>query len=221
MRTRLVLLLMLVCAGLAAGQEDPKPLYSDAIDRVLCDEFKARLDALMIEVGYHPGSLALIAISEQPEPLRSLYLESLVTGSMSDRNYDLSRLKIIRAAKHSSEMRLWVIPAGATLPAVEPKSWDLSVALPKPLLFYADNGLFDAICSFGSLNEHFAEILFANSAYRGNIVIREPTDRRFRRHRTAIRRHLASVPLSRLRFFFVRSKGSGFEYWLVPPRNRK
>lgn len=224
MRSRIIVLssLILLLTVLVCGQDNATTLYSDDVGRTSCEELKARIDAVFIVLAANPGSVGVVELAEQGDALKSLGLESIVTGTMIARNYDAGRLWIFRtAASDRIVMRLRVIPDGSDPSSIKTKVWDLTLNLQRTLELYEEYDEVDSVCPGGSLTGHFFELLAANQRYRGNIVIREKNRSSWKNRRKVIEESNIAVPLSRLRFFYVRSKYPVIEYWLVPPKKRK
>lgn len=225
--TEILLSVMLVAvfgyASSFVAQDRPRPVLIDEFGRIPCEDSLARLDNLMIAMANIPDSTALLEVAEvSDDPIVNLVFEAMLKDQIAGRKYDPQRFRFIRARNSGGMVRLWVIPNGAPEPEVERSDWNLVLKLGRSRRLYPNPDVIDySSCGSRSPDRQFMELLTANPAYRGNIVLREPTQTKFRNKRSEVLSLLRSIAPKRLRFFHVKSKESDFEYWLVPPERQK
>jgi hypothetical protein len=208
----------------------PRPAKVDEFAAsVNCEDVLARLDHFLVTLWNDPTATGLIAVYGKGEKTTGVkggkvgghtltILSRLELGRLGP-----DRVEVIQGeADGESRIELWLVPAGATPPAVNGVRW--SYGLPpqtKPFLLGTEYSDGVGGC-YGDSPFLYAAFLKANPAMQGNIVIGASSAAAYRRRAKEKLDELAEMGVARKRLkpFFVRVKPNllqeSVEYWLLP-----
>ncbi len=223
-------LILLVSVLFCAGQEKPKAVLTDKFFGGTCDQFRSRLDNVLLPVYKESGSKAYVIFysEENLSDLVNFYMDQ-ITGLIPLRKFPAERITVVRAKKEGKpSLEFWRVPPGADDPPLAGELWTYKLAgLSKPFLF---GNLFSEAC-FTFTPKAYAGFLRANPNIRGNIIVYDKTPAGRRREGISWLKTMAleyKIPRDRLRIFYRKSKsfedGSGsypdVEFWLVPAKTK-
>lgn len=220
-----IIVLSLFLLGGSAFPQPTVPTLLDEFERTPCDEFKARLDFLSNNLSAHSSSTVYVVIFGQQDDIRAnVFYEGMIVGYLKQRKLDADRVRFIHSSyKKKLTFQIWLVPSGVESPAFPIVEW--SYKMPKTMTPYKFTWLneYDDICPEVDGIGLYSEFLKANPEARGNIVIRDVTDRARRRLSRRTLTELSKkygISRNRLRVFYANEKPDGvdqrIEYWLVP-----
>ena len=210
----------------AAQQEESKTIEFDEYgDKINCEELMARLDSFFVEISRNPSMTGYVIIGGVGNDVRkNLIHESLISGYAGFRGIGTERLKIARGALSTDfRVQLWLVTAKAEKPFVEDSWSNLIAPTEKPFLFFSEYP-FDDLCP-PSDRKVFADVLLANPASRGNIVIRTTSTRKGLQIKKELLNQMKGfqVPGRRLRVYNVKPDSgivgddqAEVEFWFLP-----
>lgn len=191
----------------------------------------SELDNLFIRLQNYPSSKGYIIIfAEKGKNIRNFVREIQIKNYIRLRRYDPERIVLIRGKNNAEAgMQFWTVPSGVDISEIQNLkadedfgaddwSYDLS-NIKKPFI------LGTQICDYDCESFNFklyAEYLKANPKSRGNIVIYETTQTKFRQTAKEIIDELVNLGVLRrqLKAIFVRTKENNsvqpIEIWLLP-----
>lgn len=223
----LAIVLVLSLAVLGRGQEPLKAILSDEHSEIPCDDTLSRIDSFLAELRENPEDTGLVVLSGAPENKhRIVFRQMVVQRHMKWRQFDLSRIRFLRARSVETTVQFWRIPLGADDPKIN--EVDMSLTIPKnvkPFLMGYQTKIGDQICPEIDDAEIFASFLKANRSARGNIVIRERSTTHARQKAASILRQFErkyGISAVRLRTFTAVHTYSSdhdefiVEYWYLP-----
>lgn len=225
----LILLILQASLLICPAQNAARAVKTDEFGKANCEEFWARFDGFVNELQNNPDSTGYVLINGEKYSLRTvLGYEKLTNGILKLRNFDRSRLVIIRGAESDAvNIQFWRVPAGAEPPRFVQGNWDLTVKQNKPFVVgsYSEG---DGICPASTSVKLFADYLSANPDMRAHIVITGKTSENFAKMAKELQNQLLDeygVSSNRLKFFFVKNKNypyqfEGVEFWLVPQKKK-
>lgn len=222
---RIIVLCIFLLAGSAFPQPTAGPTLLDEFERTPCDEFKARLDFLNINLSGHPTSTVYIVIfGEQDDMRANVFYEGMIVGYLRQRQLDPDRVRFIHSSyKKKLTFQMWLVPSGVEKPSFPTVDW--SYKMPPTMKAYKFTWLneYDDICPDVDGVGLYSQFLEANPQARGNIVIRDVTDKARRRLSRSTLTELSrryGISRNRLRVFYANEMPDGVdqrvEYWLVP-----
>lgn len=232
---RVISLILVTHTALAASfyAQDgvvPQPAKVDEFSAdVSCEDVLARLDHFFVTLRNEPAATGLIAVygkGENPAGVKGGKVGGhtlTILSRLGQGGFDAGRVDVIRGeADGESRIEFWLVPAGATPPAVNGVRW--SYVLPphtKPFLLGTEFSDGVGGC-YGDSPFLYAEFLKANPGMRGNMVIGASSAAAYRRRVREKLDELAGMGVARkrLKTFFVRVKPNlmreSVEYWLLP-----
>ncbi len=180
---RIVVLLIFLSVGSAFSQTPAKPILSDEFERTPCELLKAHLDYLYKSLSDHPTSTAYVVIFGDPNDMRAnVFYEGMIAGYLRQRKLDPDRVNFVHSSyREKLAFQIWLVPTGVKKPDIPVVEW--SYKMPKTAKPYKFTWLddFDDMCPDVDGVELFSLFLKANPEARGNIVIRDVTEKARRR----------------------------------------
>ena len=211
------LLLITLLSTASLSQDRSGPRLFDEFSKISCEEMMARTDGLFSEVISRPGSRAVVVIFGSVLNLREhINHEARIQTWAKFRNFPGERVTVIRRFADVPKVQFWVVPDSSKF-EVPGEPWSLAVPkTTKPFVVWASD---ESGCG-GEPGRSFAELLGANPAARGNIVLRG-NDTEIRDARIELTKQFVGsfgIRRNRLRFFKADSATgfSAYEFWLVP-----
>ncbi len=222
----LYLVALLVLAEIQFGQIKPQAILIDEFGTLGCEDLSARQDAFLSEIQNEKNAKGYAVIyAESGDLKKNLRYESYINGHLNARRFNNHEFITVRGPEREKlKIEFWKVPKDADTPVFPTATW--SYVIPqttKPYIFTADT-YGGGPCESTSYVKLFADLLLANPKSHGNVVIRDKTNRNFRKRQVGVVRELVNrynIPLHRLKFFFVKDKNYPYdftdvEYWLVP-----
>ena len=206
----------------AFAQENPNAVLIDEFPRQHCDEFLARIDNFYLQLNSNPTSRGYFVITGEHKFLSQklgteLMLESAVVGRKFDRN----RVTVIRGnEKGDLQIRLWLVPEGATAPPFEKANWNLNMGLAdEPFLLRSD---MQQICSPPPFLSIAKDLLAANPEGLVYVLVHGQSHNERQRELSRSMRELSGVEPSRIRYLLRYSNGYRYSdyYFAVGKRKR-
>lgn len=228
MRTLLLPTLLATMIGLNSicfGQDRPKAILIDELERTNCEILMGRLDSFFLDLQQKANYRGYAVIKGDASNMRTnLVYEGMIRAYTNFRKFDQSRLSIVRGKLGNKfKIEFWQIPTGVDH-KFETADWSLIVPKPtKPFRFYDTTGEFEG-CPGASSTTYFAEYLLANPGSKGNIVIRGKSPKIIEREESEVLNDLvenSKIPRKRLKIFRILDRNTGWdwatsEYWFVP-----
>jgi hypothetical protein len=219
----LLLAPLLFVSGTASAQKTPEPELIIEFKHAICDDMRAYIDELARPLFEKPGSKGLAIIyPKRDDPRGAIFFEGLIRwgnfGRFGDRPPRIVRAK----AESETRVQLWLIPAGATEPSVEPAApGELFANVKKEMYYNSEFGGEDCPAVDTGL---IADLLNDNPTVDLKVIIRGKTEK-YRNQKLRKWAHeilkVKDIPRSRVRF--VKSSKlldvypyQDVEFWFVP-----
>lgn len=221
----LAVLILAVFTCVVGAQKGAEAELLWEVEKPNCEMLSAFLDLLTVRLQENRNSRGLVVIKGDEANMRdNVIYESMVLRYFDDKTDVRPRISVLRA-KSNSKMTLqsWIVPASAKTPEISIANWSYAAAAgTKPYLFTWEN-IYDGICPDAEDLRLFADFLKANPSARGNIVVRDPSQRRIAQKQAKIIKELTKtfgISRKQLRIFKSFEPSTGMlppvEYWFVP-----
>jgi len=217
-------ILVLILAINAWSQDKPQAQLVDEFGPQQCDEFLARVDNLMIQLGTNPSANALVVFGPKFGSAEKINrFRHLIEMEFKRSTFSANRLRITQTKDSTAPGgKFWLLPDGATVPVVDPVKWpDETIDISRPFLFGTEQ--MDDVCPTFYLDD-FAEFLRSHSNLHGKIVIHAYLQRATTEDAVKWLSDLEKlrVPRKRLRVFLAKpSNWERVDFWIVPRRNSR
>jgi hypothetical protein len=226
-KTFFILLILFISLQICFGQEKPKAELIDEFHRVPCDETLARVNNFVAELTNEPNSKGLvISFGKKEKDLQNLRYEQLIKNAVKVLRFDINHIIFAHGENEETlRLQLWKIPVGVDFPAFRRGEWSYSLAGTIKPYIYDTTVSNDDICPPTTDSELYSKLLFANSNFRGHLVIYTQSIEKFRQTKNELLKEIVDtykVPRIQLKFFYIKSKADYFniEYWLVPQKKK-
>ncbi|HLM61960.1 MAG TPA: hypothetical protein VK308_14235 [Pyrinomonadaceae bacterium] len=218
------LMILFIGLQISFSQENSEAILADELQALYCDDYWARIDAFMAELHKNQLYGQIIIYGKENELIQNLTYEQWTNGIIKFRGFDKNRIEVVRGALGKNiKIQFWKVPKGQEPPSVKKDNWSYKLPdLAKPFVFFNYE---DIIClSSPSPIKDYADILLANPKARGHLVIRDKTNKKFRKTEIEVLDELVNkykIPRRRLKVFNVINKkpllsSPDVEFWIVP-----
>jgi hypothetical protein len=220
-----ILPFLLLAFQICVAQEKPKAVLVDEFGKVNYSNLRYSFDQFWTEIQKTPNSKGYIVIyGDKNEPLSKYYREVWLKEFISFRNFPASQLVFLYGEdKEELKTQFWIAPLGADRPTFAEDDWNYK--LPKTIKPTVIHQTLE-LAEYGPepLNlefyiEFYSKFLNANPDSRGHLVIYDKSTKGFNEARQPLFEQLVKknkVRQNQLKFFYVKSKKSGIEFWFVP-----
>lgn len=212
---KLVPIFVLLFAMTSFGQNDTKAILVDEIDKVLCDDFLARIDNFYIQINNEPASAAYFVITGSNKFLTyKLYTELLFESAFAWRRFDRTRVKIVRGIETGPfQVKLWIVRAGGETPDFRETRWNLRLPTgSQPFLLRSDMA---QICEPPPVERIAKELIDANHDGSIFVVVHGPTLQKRKVELRLARKMLTRLEPERVRYLFRHSPTAYSDYYFA------
>ncbi|HUF04105.1 MAG TPA: hypothetical protein VMM38_08005 [Aridibacter sp.] len=201
----------------------------DEYGPIPCDDWLARMDITAHFLQSNPAQSVFVSIAgsgESSDWRWVLFQEGYMKGYLRDAwGIDISRVSFERSKPvNGMRIRVWTVPPVVPPPKGEPHTYDLQIPEDvKPFVwFYSGSKYPYPICAEWDGFESYTELLTANPTAKAHVVIATTSPEAFEKKKVDVAKKLVGIDSLRIRYFFEKYDDyPGFEFWIVPAKQKK